>query len=82
MTEAQLAQQQLDQHAGHGGSYVIDPKTGDRTLVERTKQVGDPGHANAGSENQDQINAEQVVSAQSTTADDAVSTKKQPKEKQ
>jgi len=82
MTEAQLAQQQLDQHAGHGGSYVIDPKTGDRTLVERTKQVGDPDHANAGSVNQDPINTEQVDSVESATANDAVSTKKQPKEKQ
>lgn len=25
-----------DEHAGHGGSYVIDPATGRRSLVERT----------------------------------------------
>lgn len=25
-----------DEHAGHGGSYLLDPKTGKRTLVERT----------------------------------------------
>lgn len=25
-----------DEHAGHGGSYLLDPKTGKRELVERT----------------------------------------------
>lgn len=25
-----------DEHAGHGGSYVVDPGTGKRTLQERT----------------------------------------------
>ena len=26
-----------DEHDGHGGSYTVDPKTGKRTLIERTK---------------------------------------------
>jgi hypothetical protein len=26
-----------DEFAGQGGSYLIDPKTGKRTLIERTK---------------------------------------------
>ena len=25
-----------DEHAGLGGTYLLDPKTGKRTLVERT----------------------------------------------
>jgi len=53
MTESQQIQQQLapqgtlsasgihlDQHAGHGGSYVVDPETSERTLVERTNTTG------------------------------------------
>jgi len=40
MTKSQLAQQQLDKHAGQGGSYVIDAN-GSRALVERTKQPGE-----------------------------------------
>lgn len=27
-----------DEFAGQGGSYVADPKTGKRTLVERTQE--------------------------------------------
>lgn len=27
-----------DEHDGHGGSYVLDPKTGVRTLVSRTAE--------------------------------------------
>lgn len=30
-----------DPNAGHGGSYVLDPKTGERTLVERTQDPAD-----------------------------------------
>lgn len=26
-----------DPHDGQGGSYVLDPETGDKTLVERTE---------------------------------------------
>ena len=26
----------LDEHSGHGGSYLLDPETGVRTLIERT----------------------------------------------
>lgn len=26
----------MDEHEGQGGSYTLDPKTGKRTLVERT----------------------------------------------
>ena len=28
----------LDEFRGQGGSYVVDPVTGDRKLVERTKE--------------------------------------------
>lgn len=28
-----------DEHAGHGGSYVLNPKTGKRTLQERTQHA-------------------------------------------
>jgi hypothetical protein len=31
----------MDNHEGAGGSYVVDPKTGIRTLVERTKDAAD-----------------------------------------
>lgn len=27
-----------DEYAGQGGSYVLDPETGKRTLVERTAE--------------------------------------------
>lgn len=30
-----------DEHQGQGGSYVLDPKTGLRTLVERTRPAED-----------------------------------------
>ena len=30
-----------DPHEGHGGSYVLDPKTGARELRERTDLPGD-----------------------------------------
>ena len=33
--------QGADAHAGQGGSYVLDPVTGQRTLVERTKERGE-----------------------------------------
>lgn len=26
-----------DEYAGHGGSYTLDPKTGKRTLIQRTQ---------------------------------------------
>lgn len=28
-----------DKYTGHGGSYVIDPKTGERKLVDRTGEA-------------------------------------------
>ncbi len=28
-----------DQYAGQGGSYILDPETGERTLVERTSEA-------------------------------------------
>lgn len=28
-----------DEFDGHGGSYVVDPKTGKRVLVERTQEA-------------------------------------------
>lgn len=31
---------QPDPHAGHGGSYILDPETGERRLVERTDYAG------------------------------------------
>ncbi|HJV92177.1 MAG TPA: hypothetical protein VJ572_01825 [Azonexus sp.] len=34
-----------DPHAGKGGSYVINPETGARELIERTAEKGaDHGH--------------------------------------
>ncbi|MBW7899845.1 MAG: hypothetical protein H3C26_00065 [Rhodocyclaceae bacterium] len=30
-----------DSHAGMGGSYAIDPATGERKLVSRTRPAGD-----------------------------------------
>lgn len=30
---------QLDEYAGQGGSYELDPKTGKRVLIERTKET-------------------------------------------
>jgi hypothetical protein len=27
----------VDEYQGQGGSYLLDPKTGKRTLIERTK---------------------------------------------
>lgn len=38
-----------DQYEGQGGSYIIDPKTGERKLVERTQEA-EPAAANAGEE--------------------------------
>lgn len=31
-----------DPHEGHGGSYTVDPETGQRTLVERTGWTANP----------------------------------------
>lgn len=31
-----------DKYYGHGGSYVVDPKTGGRQLVERTGEKAEP----------------------------------------
>ena len=31
-----------DEFAGQGGSYLVDPKTGRRTLVERTSEPATP----------------------------------------
>ncbi|MDD2664372.1 MAG: hypothetical protein PHD19_11530 [Dechloromonas sp.] len=36
----------IDLYAGQGGSYVVDPKTGVRTLVERTEHVAETGGVN------------------------------------
>lgn len=33
---------QPDPCAGHGGSYILDPKTGQRRLVERTQEAAPP----------------------------------------
>lgn len=38
---AETAGEALDEYAGQGGSYVIDPDTGRRVLVERTQERGD-----------------------------------------
>lgn len=29
----------MDEYHGIGGSYIVDPKTGERTLVERTEET-------------------------------------------
>jgi hypothetical protein len=31
-----------DEYSGMGGTYLLDPVTGARTLVERTQEPGDP----------------------------------------
>lgn len=31
-----------DENAGHGGSYTVDKKTGQRTLAQRTAETGEP----------------------------------------
>lgn len=40
--------EQTDAHHGQGGSYVIDPKTQARTLVDRTKSIDEVACVNAG----------------------------------
>lgn len=37
MSRKKTVDQLLDEFRGQGGSYVIDPATGERKLVERTK---------------------------------------------
>ena len=37
-----MATAKPDENAGAGGSYVLDPKTGTRTLVERTEEAAQP----------------------------------------
>lgn len=32
----------MDEFEGIGGSYIVDPKTGKRTLVERTQDTQQP----------------------------------------
>ena len=32
----------MDEFEGIGGSYIVDPKTGERTLVERTQENQPP----------------------------------------
>jgi hypothetical protein len=32
----------MDEHYGMGGSYLLNPKTGKRTLVERTEPAKPP----------------------------------------
>jgi len=34
-----MSQQHKDQFHGIGGSYVVDPETGERTLVARTQEA-------------------------------------------
>nr|MBL8410823.1 hypothetical protein [Dechloromonas sp.] len=34
-----MSQQEQDEFHGIGGSYVIDPKTGERKLVARTQEA-------------------------------------------
>lgn len=37
-----------DEFAGHGGSYRLDPKSGKRTLVERTREPDSSSDGTAG----------------------------------
>lgn len=37
----------MDTNDGAGGSFVIDEKTGERVLVERTKEKAEPAQAPA-----------------------------------
>lgn len=38
MSRKRTVDEMLDEFRGQGGSYVVDPVTGDRKLVERTKE--------------------------------------------
>lgn len=48
-TKKQIAVQEPDPHEGMGGSYVVNPETGARELVERTEEpnVKENGNADA-----------------------------------
>ncbi len=39
MSKKKTLDEKLDEFRGHGGSYVVNPDTGKRELVERTKSV-------------------------------------------
>jgi len=43
----------LDEFRGQGGSYVIDPATGQRTLVERTAETAPAADEPVNEENDD-----------------------------
>ena len=43
----------LDEFRGQGGSYVIDPATGQRTLVERTAETAPAAETPVNEENDD-----------------------------
>jgi hypothetical protein len=35
----------IDEYHGQGGTYLLDPKSGKRKLIERTEPVVTPAHA-------------------------------------
>jgi hypothetical protein len=35
----------VDEYHGQGGTYLLDPKTGKRKLIERTEPAHTPAHA-------------------------------------
>ena len=42
----------LDEHTGHGGTYLLDPETGVRTLIQRTQQPPSSQEQSDGTANQ------------------------------
>jgi hypothetical protein len=51
----------MDEFEGFGGSYNVDPKTGARTLIERTQEAA----------SQDNVEPAQVPAEQPVTAEGA-----------
>lgn len=49
-----MTEQTPDQYDGEGGSYVLDPATGKRTLVERTFDPADAPEEQTPAANADQ----------------------------
>lgn len=53
MAVSKTVDEMLDEFRGQGGSYVIDPATGQRTLVERTAETATAAETPVNEENDD-----------------------------
>ena len=53
MAVSKTVDEMLDEFRGQGGSYVIDPATGQRTLVERTAETAPAAETPVNEENDD-----------------------------